>query len=82
MPNEFGIPVKIIRLIKMCLNETYSKSGSRMRKQRKQRNRITGSSCGQHITCIQQLIQVIFPCYSQLFLIKAERSCCLSLWVS
>jgi hypothetical protein len=22
---EFGIPVKLVRLIKMCLNETYSK---------------------------------------------------------
>jgi len=23
--NEFGIPMKLVRLIKMCLNETYSK---------------------------------------------------------
>jgi hypothetical protein len=27
---EFGIPVKMVRLIKMCLNETYS--GVRVRK--------------------------------------------------
>jgi hypothetical protein len=23
--NEFGIPVKLVRVIKMCLNETYSR---------------------------------------------------------
>jgi hypothetical protein len=23
--SEFGVPVKLVRLIKMCLNETYSK---------------------------------------------------------
>jgi hypothetical protein len=25
IPIEFGIPMKLVRLIKMCLNETYSK---------------------------------------------------------
>jgi hypothetical protein len=25
MPIEFGIPMKLVRLIKMCLNETYSR---------------------------------------------------------
>jgi hypothetical protein len=24
---EFGVPMKLVRLIKMCLNETYSKVG-------------------------------------------------------
>jgi hypothetical protein len=26
IPLEFGIPKKLVRLIKMCLNETYSKA--------------------------------------------------------
>jgi hypothetical protein len=25
IPIEFGVPLKLVRLIKMCLNETYSK---------------------------------------------------------
>jgi hypothetical protein len=25
IPIEFGVPMKLVRLIKMCLNETYSK---------------------------------------------------------
>jgi hypothetical protein len=25
IPKEFGIPMKVVRQIKMCLNETYSK---------------------------------------------------------
>jgi hypothetical protein len=25
VPTEFGVPMKLVRLIKMCLNETYSK---------------------------------------------------------
>jgi hypothetical protein len=25
-PIEFGVPLKLVRLIKMCLNETYSKA--------------------------------------------------------
>jgi hypothetical protein len=27
---EFGVPMKLVRLIKMCLNETYSKVLSKM----------------------------------------------------
>jgi hypothetical protein len=26
IPIQFGVPMKLVRLIKMCLNETYSKS--------------------------------------------------------
>jgi hypothetical protein len=29
---EFGIPMKLIRLVKMCLNETYSKPITKARK--------------------------------------------------
>jgi hypothetical protein len=29
---EFGIPMKLVRLIKMCLNETYSKGYSRSKR--------------------------------------------------
>jgi len=28
MLNEFGIPMKLVRLMKMCLNETYSRVGA------------------------------------------------------
>jgi hypothetical protein len=32
MLTEFGIPMKLVRLIKMCLNETYKYSKVRMGK--------------------------------------------------